>query len=529
MKKLFRILALLLLIIFILPHGYSSEIVRVKNIKSDKPIYKPTIDEILKLINEEKDREYWYGIYLNNEKFGWMNLRPKIYKSDKFDQEVFEVVGEMNFVSKELGNDGKLVTSNFKLSITEIYQARAPFRLIVRHDITQMDDASSSVFGEKQGYNFKLEYKDNNEKNVREVLLTNFNYSLYDLFAMDAWFRKKPRKINDMVASITFDFQTLEYILNETSIQEIIKKKVSGVDYVYYKVNSLDKAAIEEEDLTFQVLIDQSGMPIKFFIGGLELRLESEKNAKKLDQISDIFVDLGVKVENSFPENFYDKYAEMIVYEVIGDDLLISKKGHQEYKILDSGIKVLTVGTNENQNPLSMMESATTEQRKYYLKNTSMYPYKSKIIVDLLKQALQGEKEDIEKIYKLAKFVDDYVEDDYESNSLSVFDVIDRKKGDCTEHTELFITLARAAGFPTREVGGWAYDGIDKFMPHAWAEVAIKANNNFFWLPVDPTWNMINPINVIKATNEESILDKFTLKIRKIRYDDGEIVVFSNE
>ncbi len=216
----------------------------------------------------------------------------------------------------------------------------------------------------------------------------------------------------------------------------------------------------------------------------------------------------------------------MIVYEVIGDDYLISKKGHQEYKILDSGIKVLTVGTNENQNPLSMMESATTEQRKYYLKNTSMYPYKSKIIVDLLKQALQGEKEDIEKIYKLAKFVDDYVEDDYESNSLSVFDVIDRKKGDCTEHTELFITLARAAGFPTREVGGWAYDGIDKFMPHAWAEVAIKANNNFFWLPVDPTWNMINPINVIKATNEESILDKFTLKDRKIRYDDGEIVAF---
>ena len=123
MKKLFRILALLLLIIFILPHGYSSEIVRVKNIKSDKPIYKPTIDKILKLINEEKDREYWYGIYLNNEKFGWMNLRSKIYKSDKFDQEVFETVGEMNFVSKELGNDGKLLTSNFKLSITEIYQA----------------------------------------------------------------------------------------------------------------------------------------------------------------------------------------------------------------------------------------------------------------------------------------------------------------------------------------------------------------------------------------------------------------------
>lgn len=528
MKKLFRLLTLLLLISFISSYGYSSEIVRVKNIKSDKSIYRPTITDVLKLINEEEDREYWYGIYLNNEKFGWMNLRSKIYESDKFDQEVFETVGEMNVVSKELDNDGKLVTSNFKLSLTEIYQARAPFRLIAHHKIIQMDDASSSVFGEKQGYNFKLEYKDNNEKNVREVLLTNFNYSLYDLFAIEAWFRKKPRKINDMVASITFDFQTLENILNETSIQEIIKKKVSGVDYIYYKANSLDKAEIEEEDLTFQFLIDQDGIAIKFFIEGLELRLESEKNAKNLDQISDIFVDLGVKVENSFPEDFYEKNAEMIVYEVIGDDYLISKKGHQEYKILDDGTKLLTIGTNENQNPFSRMESATAEQRKYYLKNTSMYPHKSKIIVDLSKQALQGEKEDIEKIFKLAKFVADYVEDDYESNSLSVFDVIDRKKGDCTEHTELFVNLARAAGFPTREVVGWVYDGIDKFMLHAWAEVAIKANNDFYWLPVDPTWNMINPTNVIKATNEESILDKkFTLRIRKIRYEDDEEIILS--
>ena len=353
MKKLFQILTFFLLISFISPLVCSSEIVRVKNIKSNKSIYQPTIDEILKLINEYEGKEYWYGIYSNNEKLGWMNFLLKTYESDKFDQEVFEVASEMNLILKDLGNDGKLVTSNFKLSSTEIYQVRAPFRLIVHHDIIQMDDISSSVLGKKQGVNFKLEYKDNNEKNTREVLLTNFNYSLYDLLAADAWFRKKPRKINDMFTSITFDFQTLENILNETSIQEIIKKKVSGVDYIYYKVNSLDKAEIEEEDLTFQYLIDLDGTPIKFFFEGLELRLESEKNAKNLDQISDIFVNLGVKIENSFPVDFYDKYAEMIVYEVIGDDYSINKKGHQEYKILDDGTKLLTIGTNENQNLLS--------------------------------------------------------------------------------------------------------------------------------------------------------------------------------
>ena len=142
---------------------------------------------------------------------------------DKFKEDVLEVVGEMDFISKELGNDGKSVTSHFKVLFTEIYQSKAPFRIIESHQAIQMDDLDTSFFGEKQGHNFKIVYKVN-EKNVRELLLTNFNYSLYDLLAIDAWFRKKPRKINDMVVSITFDFESLEYILNETSIKEIINK-----------------------------------------------------------------------------------------------------------------------------------------------------------------------------------------------------------------------------------------------------------------------------------------------------------------
>ena len=161
MKKLFRLLTLLLLISFISSYVYSSEIVRVKNIKSDKPIYRPTITDVLKLINEEGDQEYWYGIYKNNEKNGWMNLRSKIYESEKFDREVIEIGAEADFVSKTLGNDGKLVVVNLKVSFTEIYQARAPFRLIAYYEKFQMDDTTSSIFGEKQGYRFKLEYKDN--------------------------------------------------------------------------------------------------------------------------------------------------------------------------------------------------------------------------------------------------------------------------------------------------------------------------------------------------------------------------------
>ena len=80
---------------------------------------------------------------------------------------------------------------------------------------------------------------------------------------------------------------------------------------------------------------------------------------------------------------------------------------------------------------------------------------------------------------------------------------------------------------PAREVSGWVYDGTDRLTPHAWAEVAVEINEDFFiWIPVDPTWNFINPTNVIKAIDDEFLLKKFTLKIRKILYDNGEVIIY---
>jgi transglutaminase-like putative cysteine protease len=54
--------------------------------------------------------------------------------------------------------------------------------------------------------------------------------------------------------------------------------------------------------------------------------------------------------------------------------------------------------------------------------------------------------------------------------------------GDCNEHTQLYVALARAAGIPARVAAGLAYlDG--KFYYHAWPEVWLER-----WVAVDPTF-----------------------------------------
>lgn len=64
----------------------------------------------------------------------------------------------------------------------------------------------------------------------------------------------------------------------------------------------------------------------------------------------------------------------------------------------------------------------------------------------------------------------------------------------CMEFTDLFITLARAAGIPAREINGYAYTENPEIQPlslvndvlHAWPEYYDSANK--VWVPVDPTW-----------------------------------------
>jgi transglutaminase-like putative cysteine protease len=70
----------------------------------------------------------------------------------------------------------------------------------------------------------------------------------------------------------------------------------------------------------------------------------------------------------------------------------------------------------------------------------------------------------------------------------------DPKNSVCLEFTDLFVTLARAAGIPARSVEGFAYTQNSKLRPlslvndilHAWPEYYDKKTKR--WIMVDPTW-----------------------------------------
>lgn len=79
----------------------------------------------------------------------------------------------------------------------------------------------------------------------------------------------------------------------------------------------------------------------------------------------------------------------------------------------------------------------------------------------------------------------------------------------CMEYTDLFITLARAAGIPARELNGYAYTENSRLYPlslvqdvlHSWPEYYDLERKN--WVQVDPTWQ--------DTTGGVDYFDKFDL------------------
>ncbi|MGH9884492.1 MAG: transglutaminase-like domain-containing protein [bacterium] len=103
-------------------------------------------------------------------------------------------------------------------------------------------------------------------------------------------------------------------------------------------------------------------------------------------------------------------------------------------------------------------------------------------IVRLARQ-LRGNDRDARMVAeRINQWVHDSIADRITFGVPSAVQVLKSRIGDCNEHTQLFVALARAVGLPARIAAGLAYvDG--KFYYHAWPEVLLQD-----WVAVDPTF-----------------------------------------
>jgi len=120
-----------------------------------------------------------------------------------------------------------------------------------------------------------------------------------------------------------------------------------------------------------------------------------------------------------------------------------------------------------------------------YLQPDPMVQSRDPRIEAMARQIVGRRRDPVRAARRINEWVHDNIEKRVTVSVPSAVEVLETRRGDCNEHTVLYVALARAAGLPARTASGLVYvDGA--FYYHAWPEVYLNG-----WVAVDPTFGQM--------------------------------------
>lgn len=158
----------------------------------------------------------------------------------------------------------------------------------------------------------------------------------------------------------------------------------------------------------------------------------------------------------------------------------------QQMELKTDGSVVLVVSHDLS---TTSVPGPSESDRKRALMSSSTIRCESSCIQSLLKEAFpdtNGEEKTLwQKACRLEAFVNRYIErKDFSQLLLNAEQVVEQRRGDCTEHAVLLAALGRAAKIPTRVAIGLVYvPSEDGFVFHMWNESLIDDT----WCALDGT------------------------------------------
>lgn len=401
------------------------------------------------------------------------------------------------------------VTNHFELvQAWEMTSSDSWSTTVGRHGGDHSHHSESSTTLTREGDSFKVISSSMGGK--REWFIPAFSLTAYDMSADYSFLRSNP-KVGDRVEIKSLNFEKLLVESSFVTIKNIGEMMLDGVKTKRYD------GVVEFSDLdgSFQFVGLGSGAIVNATLHGIEIRKEPEKIAKDVTKVVDMF-DYALKPLNqSLPEM---EDLSSITIEVSGKDVegMFINSRNQKVEVVDSDHLLITL-----QNGIGTSKSLQHNDSVKYLEKTPLYPVELPEITELVEKITGHLASEEEKVDRLIAFVDDLIVDEYAADSSDVLEILSTKKGDCTEHTLLFITLSRAAGIPAKEATGYIYNvdsNLPNFGAHAWAEVLIDG----YWNPVDPTWGE-NPASIghLKMAEFTTPLKQFEIRVIDYRSDQN--------
>jgi len=161
--------------------------------------------------------------------------------------------------------------------------------------------------------------------------------------------------------------------------------------------------------------------------------------------------------------------------------------------------------------PVSVLttELKPSDERPLYLRATPTLPVTHLDIRNQATEIVEGAKNRLEAVQRINDWVFTKVAKEPSVGVPNGLEVLYSKRGDCNEHTALFVSLARAVGIPTRIAAGVVFSErvgpVGQFYYHAWPEVQLGGPAD--WVPVDPTFGQL-PADATHIKLVEGDLDR---------------------
>jgi Transglutaminase-like superfamily len=458
----------------------------------------------VKDVDESLEAE-WFGLYFQGKKIGYFNSSRSKVTDD--GQSYYR---DKSFISMKLQSFGQ--KSEIKIDQTFDFESKPPFRL-VRAEYNHTDDKLHIKHGlVAQGESYNAIIAVGKELQVKKI--DNLDFTLADSMSSELWLKRKP-KIGDKITTQDLEMEDLKLELSTATLLDTKESLVNGVKVVFHEVQSINLKTKIVSDSKYD---DQGHLLSGTIAGVFEMRRETEELAKNTEFSTDLFILGAARIDKGLGDT--SKLSSLILEINKKEGAMLPNGPRQTLKADGGDTVLLCIGKKHGDNI-----KATESDIKDGLEETTAYPISDAKIKALAKKAVGKATTDLQKAKNICAFVNGYIKPSLSTTVPKMFDLMEKKAGDCKSYAMMFTCLARASGLPSREVSGFVYmgDAVKAFGGHAWNEVLLDG----FWVPVDASMNQVDadPTHICLGTDKESannLLKTFgKLKFKLIEAESG--------
>lgn len=419
--------------------------------------------------------ESWYGVYMNNQKAGYA-VNKVVQNADG----TIAVSENMHFQITMVGQK-----QDMRIEATRTYGPDGELRSIASE---VQDPAGTNTFvGTVEGDKLHLtsviggeEVKgvfDKPDESLRDAI------KLGELVQGDA-------KVGDAVSFSNFEPLYKKEITGTSTIVEIEEREMQGVRARVFKIST----TLNEMGVNSIAYVAEDGTTLEDEVAGLvKLRLEPEALARDAGYSNDVIVSNAAMVSKPIENARKRSSLALEIRGPLTDAHLFNDErqrvtaadGFYHFESTQYDMKGFTPAA------LPISDEALTpwiEATQFVQSDHPKLIEKAKAIIADAKESgkLKDETDSLAISNLLCTWVYENMNSTFSARLTNAIEVLDHLEGDCTEHSILFIGLARAAGLPAREVAGLVYvEGVQPgFYFHQWAKVWVGK-----WIDVDPTFN----------------------------------------